>query len=215
MPGRRLGIGALVLLVAGAVLTLAVALGVGVLFGDGYVSRSIPSDSMDPTYRLGDTAYFTVAAGKEVRRGDIALISAPTWIPEADILKRVVALGGDRISYEPGDPTLTLNGEPLVEPYLKDRARPAVAAFDVTVPEGRMFVMGDNRENSFDSHLRISDHDGTLPISAVRGRATATPVGFLAAGAAGVLGIVVFLVGGALGVAALVVRGRARRVRRA
>lgn len=211
-PGRRLGIWAVVLLVLGGVLALGVTVVTAVVVEDGYVARSVPSDSMDPTYRRGDTAYFTLVGGSRIRRGDIALISAPTWVPEGDIVKRVVALGGDRISYKAGDPALTVNGVPLDEPYLKDRGTPATGPFDVTVPEGRMFVMGDNRGNSFDSHLRLSDHNGTLPVSAVRGKAVAAPVGFLAAGAVSLLGVALFLVGGGLGIAALVVRKRARRV---
>ncbi|MER7467529.1 signal peptidase I [Streptomyces sp. NPDC097981] len=211
-PGRRLGIWALALLVLGGVLALGTAVTTALFIGDGYASRHVPSESMDPTYRRGDTAYFKLGGGGGIRRGDVALISAPAWVREGDVVKRVVALGGDRISYKPGDPALKLNGVPLDEPYLKDRSTPATAAFDVAVPEGRMFVMGDNRGNSYDSHLRLSDHDGTLPVSAIRGRAVAAPVGFLAAGAAGLLGIAVFLVGGGLGVAALVVRRRARRM---
>ncbi|MFB6810972.1 signal peptidase I [Streptomyces sp. NPDC056387] len=213
-PGRRLGIGAMALLVLGGGLALGVTVATAVLVEDGYTSRSVPGDAMDPTYRRGDTAYFRLGGGGGIRRGDVALISAPSWVAQGDVLKRVVALGGDRISYRAGDATLLLNGVPLEEPYLKDRATPATGPFDVVVPEGRMFVLGDNRGNSLDSHVRLSDHDGTLPVSAVRGRAVAAPVGFLAAGAAGLVGSALLLAGGGLGVAALVVRGRARRRRR-
>ncbi|WP_327283697.1 signal peptidase I [Streptomyces sp. NBC_01205] len=210
-PGRRLGMWAVALLALGGTLALGVTVATAVLVEDGYTSRSVPSVSMDPTYRRGDTAYFTLGGGSGIRRGDIALISAPTWVPKGDVLKRVVALGGDRISYKAGDPTLVLNGVPLEEPYLKDRATPATASFDVIVPEGRMFVLGDNRGNSNDSRMRLSDHDGTLPVSAVRGKAVAAPAGFRAAGAAGLVGIALILAGGGVGAAALVVRGRARR----
>ncbi|MEV6729464.1 MULTISPECIES: signal peptidase I [unclassified Streptomyces] len=220
-PGRRLGIWAVALLVLGAVTAVGVTVVTAVFVRDGYVTRSVPSESMVPTYRPGDRAYFTVVDGSGgsggnaangIRRGDIALISAPAWVPSGDILKRVVALGGDRISYRTGEPTLRLNGVPLDEPYLKDRGTPATRPFDVTVPEGRMFVMGDNRGNSNDSHVQLSDHNGTLPVSAVRGKAVAAPVSFRAAGVASLLGTVLFLVGGGLGIAALVARKRARRV---
>ena len=56
-----------------------------------------------------------------------------------------MAVGGDRISYTRGESALRLNGEPLAEPYLLNRAVPAAVPFDVTVPTGRVFLMGDNR----------------------------------------------------------------------
>ncbi|MGW7051700.1 signal peptidase I [Streptomyces sp. NPDC054887] len=204
-PGRGLGIAAVVLLIAGAVLAAA---GLGLSRG-GYQASKVGSDSMSPTYRQGDTIVAEEIAGDDVRRGDVVLYAAPERIPGRLVLQRVVAVGGDRVAYRDGDASVRLNGSPLDEPYVRDGlAGVAGAAFDVTVPEGRMFVLGDNRGNSLDSRFFLSERSGTVAVSSVRGRVLddwTVPVVLFAAGMAGVL---LFLTGGGLGAAALVVRRR-------
>lgn len=215
-PGRRRGIWAVVLMAFGAVLYVGASVGIVFIAGDGYDKRSNPSDAMAPAYERGAEVWFKRVPPQDVRRGDAVLATpAASWRVKGELLKRVVALGGDRISWAKGDTNLTLNGKPLDEPYILDRAVPATAPFDVTVPEGRMFVMGDNRFNSMDSHLMTGDSDGgTLPLSAAWGVTTATPVALLAASAVGVLGVPVFLTGGGLGIGSLVARRRAAKAAR-
>src|SRR3954454_1094475 len=72
---------------------------------------------------------------------------------EKDFIKRVIGVGGDhvecRITEGPG--RVYVNGVGLTEPYLKPNAAPCREPFNVTVPKDRLWVMGDNRDNSQDS----------------------------------------------------------------
>ncbi|MFR9674588.1 signal peptidase I [Streptomyces sp. TR06-5] len=99
---------------------------------------------------------------------------------EQDLIKRVVAVGGDRIRCCDADGRIMVNGVPLDEPYLYPGNQPSKIEFDVTVPRGRVFVMGDHRGNSADSryHLDGPGH-GTVPEESVVGSAivVAWPVG--------------------------------------
>ena len=97
---------------------------------------------------------------------------------ERDLVKRVIATGGQTVECCDDENRVLVDGEPLDEPYVyldgQDPATPnVVAAFGpVTVPEGRMFVMGDHRNASADSRAHIDDqYQGTVPVDAVIGRA--------------------------------------------
>jgi signal peptidase I len=82
-------------------------------------------------------------------RGDIVVFRAvPAGEPDKDFIKRVIGLPGDRIWVHNG--TVYVNGRPLVERY--ELERPSYPFGPRTVPKGDYFVLGDNRNNSYDSH---------------------------------------------------------------
>ncbi|WP_327370115.1 signal peptidase I [Streptomyces sp. NBC_01217] len=91
---------------------------------------------------------------------------------EQDLIKRVIGVGGDTVKCCDKDGRITVNGVPLDEPYLHPGNPPSLIKFEVKVPAGRVFVMGDHRSNSADSryHLDEPDH-GTVSEDEVVGRA--------------------------------------------
>ncbi|GAA2968083.1 signal peptidase I [Streptomyces enissocaesilis] len=91
---------------------------------------------------------------------------------EQDLIKRVVAVGGDTVRCCDKDGRVTVNGVPLAEPYLNPGDRPSELEFDVVVPAGRLFVMGDHRSNSADSRFHLDEEfQGTVGEEKVVGRA--------------------------------------------
>ncbi|MGW6209490.1 signal peptidase I [Streptomyces sp. NPDC055089] len=91
---------------------------------------------------------------------------------EQDLIKRVVAVGGDTVKCCEQDGRLIVNGVAVDEPYIYPGDSPSTIKFEVKVPAGRIFVMGDHRSNSADSrfHLDKTGH-GTVSEDAVVGRA--------------------------------------------
>jgi signal peptidase I len=124
---------------------------------------------------------------RDPRRGEIVVFnSPPSWRgdpSETDFIKRVIGIGGDHVICCDAQRRLIINGKSLDEPYLSTDDGPNLPAspdpFDITVPKGRLWVMGDNRFHSGDSrdqYLR-SNKDimaGTIPINSVVGRAFVT-----------------------------------------
>ena len=162
----------------------------------------IPTDSMEPTLLVGDFLLLdkqSVAGNGRGRlfpptgisRGDIVVFHNPVDDPSIHIVKRVIALPGDRLHLHDG--AVFLNGHPIREPYavyrranadafrdnfptlqtLDARINPAwwirlrtlVHNGDITVPPGSYFVMGDNRNDSDDSRFW-----GFVPRDAIVGK---------------------------------------------
>ncbi|RBP99230.1 signal peptidase I [Bifidobacterium xylocopae] len=155
---------------------------------------SIPSGSMENTLAVSDrvitTQNLTLNRGG-LRRGDIIVFRDPAgWLgsegagPDSRddfLIKRLIGLPGDRVACEGGGHPITVNGSPIDESsYLKPGAEPSAFAFDVAVPAGHLFVLGDNRANSADSRYHRGDGaDGMVPVANVTGVAVFTcwPVG--------------------------------------
>ncbi|MFD6422649.1 signal peptidase I [Streptomyces sp. NPDC060198] len=123
-----------------------------------------------------DTAPAGVRQAKEL----LTFIGLLPSADEQDLIKRVIAVGGDTVKCCGEDGRLTVNGVAVDEPYLNLGDVPSAIQFEVKVPEGRIFVMGDHRSNSADSRYHLGNgFDGTVPLSDVVGRAVviAWPVG--------------------------------------
>ncbi|MFG1923671.1 signal peptidase I [Cryptosporangium sp. NPDC048952] len=95
---------------------------------------------------------------------------------EKDFVKRVIGTGGDVVQCCDKDGRVEVNGMPLVEPYIFEDDPINERPFGpVTVPAGRLFMMGDHRSRSADSRVYLSDQwRGTIPVDAVIGQAYAT-----------------------------------------
>lgn len=111
---------------------------------------TVQGDSMNPTLMDGDRlAGWSVY--NEINRGDIVVISLPDSKHKL-IIKRVIAVGGDSIDIDFHTGKVLVNGEELNETYIYDKTYLSYdMQFPLTVPEGKVFVMGDNRNNSIDS----------------------------------------------------------------
>lgn len=116
---------------------------------------------------------------KQVKQG-LTFIGLLPSDDEQDLIKRVVAVGGDTVKCCDKDGRVTVNGVPLIEPYLNPGNVPSTLKFEVKVPAGRIFVMGDHRANSADSRFHLDEKDrGTVSEDEVVGRAVviAWPIG--------------------------------------
>jgi signal peptidase I len=123
----------------------------------------IPSESMESTLVEGDRVLVNKLDDSvgDISRGDVVVFERPPNEPPSevhDLIKRVVGLPGDTV--EGRDGVVYINGEPLDESYLD--VGTITSPFEaVTVPEGHLFVMGDNRGNSRDSRF-FGTIDGDL-----------------------------------------------------
>jgi signal peptidase I len=137
----------------------------------------IPSPSMYPTLKNGDRVLVNKLSYKlhDVNRGDVVVFERPpseaaSTIP--DLIKRVIGLPGDSVAFQNGH--VFINGNQLAEPYLPDGVTttsdfaPNHCTLDAPclVPQGDVWVMGDNRNDSKDSR-----YFGPIPESSIVGRA--------------------------------------------
>ena len=137
---------------------------------------------------------------KNISRGDVVVFRDPAnWLPEQYVdeqnkvvtkikeglvlvgvlpnpakqflVKRVVGVAGDKIICCAKDGKLTINGKETNEPYIFKGNKPSELEFNVTVPEGKIWVMGDHRGASADSRYHQDDvNNGFVPVSKVTGR---------------------------------------------
>jgi signal peptidase I len=89
-----------------------------------------------------------------------------------DFVKRVIGVGGDHVQCCDAQGRVTVNGQPLEETdYIYPGDAPSIDEFDVVVPQGMLWVMGDHRSNSADSRFHMGDPGGGfVPASKVVGR---------------------------------------------
>jgi signal peptidase I len=137
---------------------------------------------------------------KNISRGDVVVFRDPAnWLPEQYVdeqnkivskikeglvlvgvlpnpakqylVKRVIGVAGDKIICCAKDGKLTINGKETDEPYIFKGNKPSELEFNVTVPEGKIWVMGDHRGASADSRYHQDDvNNGFVPVSKVTGR---------------------------------------------
>ncbi|MFF5920934.1 signal peptidase I [Streptomyces flavochromogenes] len=158
---------------------LTAAVGAIVLLGTGYTTATVAGDSMNPTYPQGDRVFFERIEAGEVERGDVVLHRAEDRSGIRLLLRRVIGMGGDHVRQGPGGP-VTVNGVPLTEPYVKDGDPSGVpVAYDVVVPEGMLFLLGDHRANSLDSRFSLDEQSGGVAATAVEARALENRTGLL------------------------------------
>ena len=128
----------------------------------------VPTESMVPTLQVGDRflANKFVYRFAEPERGDIVVFDSIEEYDDEAFVKRVAGLPGDVVRVEGG--ALFVNGEPEDEPYLNTDVVPDLTpSYGPTeVPEGKIFVLGDNRGNSGDSRFF-----GFVPTETVKGEA--------------------------------------------
>ncbi|MEV7403338.1 signal peptidase I [Streptomyces sp. NPDC091267] len=170
---------------------------------------SIPSDSMQNTLQQGDRVLvdkLTPWFGSEPARGEVVVFHDPSgWLDgeptpepnavqsflsfiglmpssqEKDLIKRTIAVGGDTVQCKKGGP-VEVNGKALDEPYIFPGGTPCddMPFGPFKVPDGKIWVMGDHRQDSSDSRYHTNDaNKGFVPVDEVVGRAVvvAWPVG--------------------------------------
>lgn len=127
---------------------------------------SVDGDSMYPTLHDKDQLLVSSLAYSVPSRGDVVVLMADDFM-ENPLVKRVIGIGGDVINItENGD--VSVNNETMLEPYINEQTVfLGDVEFPFTVPQGQVFVMGDNRNASSDSRL---NQVGTVPYEKIIGR---------------------------------------------
>lgn len=114
--------------------------------------REIPSGSMLPTLQIGDRVMVNkfIYYFKELQRGDVVILDPPEVLnSDKYYIKRVIGLPGETVEMKEGK--VFINDRPLSEPYLPEELNYTFGP--VEVPADSLLVLGDNRNNSYDSHL--------------------------------------------------------------
>jgi len=136
----------------------------------------IPSGSMENRLRIGDRVLVNKLAyrfGAEPQRGDVVVFDGTGYFGNADYIKRVVGVGGDRVVCCDKEGRIEVNGRSVDEStFLYPGDSPSTVPFTVVVPKGTLFLLGDHRSDSSDSRDHLgSPGGGMIPLSEVIGRA--------------------------------------------
>ncbi|MGV1004345.1 MAG: signal peptidase I [Candidatus Nanopelagicales bacterium] len=156
----------------------------------------VPSGSMEQTLAINDRILAWKPASPQ--HGDVVVFRDPgSWLPDPvpvggvpgalrraavfvglmpsdsgdDLVKRVIGVGGDTVSCCSVQGHIERNGVALDEPYIFPDQPTNQVTFSVTVPAGKLFVLGDHRGDSADSRFHLDEDNGMVPVENVVGRA--------------------------------------------
>ena len=133
-----------------------------------FVLVKVDGQSMVPTLHHGEYLY-TNRFFYTPANGDIVIFTPPNN-PDVKYVKRVIATAGQTVAVDGQNHTVTVDGKVLDEPYINEAMNSAGnMEYPCTVPEGYIFVLGDNRNHSKDSRDRSV---GLVPVENVTGEAT-------------------------------------------
>jgi signal peptidase I len=140
-----------------------IAVGVFFLLRVTVQSFVVVGSSMEPNFEDGQRLLVNkvVYDLRQPQRGEVIVFQPPSEKP-VDFIKRIIALPGDTVEIKDG--AVYINGSALDEPYIKDA--PSYTMAKEKIPAGEYFVLGDNRNNSNDSHSW-----GPLPEQNIVGKA--------------------------------------------
>ena len=158
----------------------------------------VPSASMEDTLQENDRIIVSKISTKltGIDRGNVIVFHDPGgWLGEGfpnpydtpvgrvlqaigivpansgnDLVKRVIGVANDKIECCDAQGRITVNGVGIDESYTKDGVTSDQVTFSVLVPEGNVFVMGDNRGNSEDSRFHLDKSNGMIPVEEIIGR---------------------------------------------
>lgn len=137
-----------------ASVVVSAILTVGIIFTFLFKISTVSGESMENTLYNGDKLIIC-AVTQDVEYGDVVVVSQPNGY-EKVLIKRVIAVGGQTVWFNEDTNKVVVDGKELDEPYIKEEMEFLLSMTKLyRVPEGKIFVMGDNRNNSADSRSEL------------------------------------------------------------